>query len=177
MRLFSRLGLLAVMVVSMTCLTETADAQLFPIFKNRRKACCCKPTEPAPEPECTPEEPEPEATVCCAPAPAPEPEPTPVCCSEPAPAPEPTCCPIPVCEASAPEPVEPETEAPVSPCCCCCDQAAAASAIPASAPTENTAMIEQYGMPELAEGETLVSISPIEIPTSDASTTTSAVIE
>lgn len=155
MRLFSRLGLFAVMVVSsFNFLTESADAQLFPIFKCRKKACC---VEPAPEPVCCPaaEEPEPcpepePEPVCC---PAPEPAPEPVCCPEPAPEPEPVCCPA---------PAEPEP----APCCC--------STAPAAAPAADVAATDTYGMPELAEGETLVSISPIEVPTDAAETMTSA---
>ncbi len=158
MRLFSRLGLFAVIALS-TLLTESAEAQLFPIFKCRKKACC---EAPAPEPVCCPvaEEPEPcpEPEPVCCPEPAPEPEP--VCCPEPAPEPEPVCCPAPVCEV-----IEPEPAAPV-----CCESAA--MEIPAAAsPTAELAT--EYGMPELAEGETLVSISPIEVPTDSAATMTS----
>ncbi len=182
MRLFSRLGLFAVIALS-TLLTESAEAQLFPIFKCRKKACCeapapepvCCPVaeepEPCPEPEpvCCPEPaPEPEPVCCPEPAPEPEPvccpepapEPEPVCCPEPEPAPEPVCCPAPVCEV-----IEPEPAAPV-----CCESAA--MEIPAAAsPTAELAT--EYGMPELAEGETLVSISPIEVPTDSAATMTS----
>ena len=163
MRLFSRLGLFAVMVVSsFTFLTETADAQLFPIFKCRKKACCCKPAEPAPEPE----------PVCC---PAPEPEPEPVCCPEPAPEPEPVCCPepapAPVCCAVA-EPVEAPAEpepAPVAEPCCCGTVVSAPATAEAS--PEASPEVAEYGMPELAEGEVLLSISPIEVPTDDGTST------
>ena len=171
MRLISRLGLFAVMVVtSFTFLTDTADAQLFPIFKCRKKACCCKPAEPAPEPECTPEPaPEP-APVCC---PAPEPAPEPVCCPAPAPEPEPE--PAPVCCAMAapvevPAEPEPEPVAEPAPCCCCCCGTAAPATDSAEA-SGTSAEIAEYGMPELAEGEVLVSISPIEIPTDDGTST------
>ena len=180
MRLISRLGLFAVMVVtSFTCLTDTADAQLFPIFKCRKKACCCKPAEPAPEPECKPAEPAPEpAPVCC---PAPEPAPAPVCCPAPEPEPAPVCCAMaaPVEVPAEPEPVvepEPVAEPAPAPCCCCCCGTAAPTtdSAEASADTSGTsAEISKYGMPELAEGEVLVSISPIEVPTDGAATFTS----
>ncbi len=96
----------------------------------------------ASEPACC--EPEP---VCCEPAPEPEP----VCC-EPAPEPEPVCCepatePEPVCCEPAPEPepvcCEPEPE-PV-PCCTLNDS-----------------------LPELGEGEVLLSISPILVPIAES---------
>ncbi len=156
-----RLGLLAAMVASsLACLPETAEAKWIPIFKCRQKPA--EEAEPAPEP-CPAPEP---APACC-----PAPEPAPACCPAPEPAPAPVCCPEP-----APEPVcevaEPEPEPVACPCCCCCDgtEAPIAEAAPA---TDVSAQIEQYGMPELAEGETLVSISPIEVPTEeDAATLT-----
>lgn len=169
MRLISRLGLFAIMVVtSFTFLTDTADAQLFPIFKCRKKACCCKPAEPAPEPECKPAEPAPEpAPVCC---PAPEPVCCPVPAPEPEPAPAPVCCAV--AEPVGAPPVEPEPVAEPAPCCCCCGTAAPAPAT-AGAPPEESAEVSEYGMPELAEGEVLVNISPIEVPTDGTSTLTS----
>jgi hypothetical protein len=88
---------------------------------------------------------------CCAAEPEccePEPEPEPECCCEPAPEPEPVCCepePEPVCCEPEPEPVccepEPEPEPEPAPCCA-----------------------SYYPLPELAEGEILLSISPITFP-------------
>lgn len=166
---FSRLCLFAVMVVSScACLTETADAKWLPIFKCRQK--------PAEEAEAAPEPcpaPEPAPACCPAPAPEPEPAPAPVCCAEPAPQP--------VCEVEAPEPAPEPAAEPESPCCCCCcceaDLATAepipvADASPSEEVSDVAAQIEQYGMPELAEGETLVSISPLEVPTEEVSTLT-----
>ena len=173
MTLFSRFGLLAVMVVSSTaCLSDTADAKWLPIFKCRQK--CCEEVEPAPEPA-------PEVACCPAPAPEPEPmccpapEPAPVCCAAAEPAPEPEPVPATVCCAPAPEP-EPAPEPAAEPadccCCCCCDSAATETAVADAIPTSDTAAaIEQFGMPELAEGETLVSISPIEMPTEEEAAT------
>lgn len=171
-----RLSLLTVvMASSFALLPETAEAKWLPIFKCRQKPA--EEAEPAPEP-CPAPEP---APMCCPvvePAPEPEPaccpapEPTPVCCEEPTPEPTPVCCeeptPEPVCEVAAPEP-----EPVASPCCCCCGtEAIEVTAAESSPTTEVSAQIAQYGMPELAEGETLVSISPIEVPTEDAATYT-----
>ncbi len=153
MRLTTRLGLFAAISLS-TLLSGSAEAQLFPIFKCRKK-CCCE--APEPEPVCCPVAEEPE--------PCPEPEPAPVCCPEPEPAPEPdpVCCPAPVCETAEPAP---EPSAPV-----CCSETAGTEVTTTVSPTDTA--VSEYGMPELAEGETLVSISPIEVPTDDAATTTS----
>ena len=180
MRLIARLGLFAVMVISsFTFLTDTADAQLFPIFKCRKKAGCCKAAEPEPEPECTPAEP---APFCC---PAPEPAPEPVCHVAPEPAPEPEPVPATFCCAMAapvempaePEPVaEAVAEPAPAPCCCCCCGSSAPATDSAEASTEASdtpAEVSKYGMPELAEGEVLLSISPVEVPTDGTSTLTS----
>ena len=123
-------------------------SKLFKCKKAEEPACCPAPAcpepvccEPEPEPVCCEPEPEP---VCCEPAPAPEsppccePAPEPVCC-EPAPEPEPVCCE----PAPAPEP---------EPCC---------EPEPAPAPCCGSAMLQGYPLPELAEGEVLISISPI----------------
>ena len=148
MKLFSRISLFTLVVAGFFFVSaDNADAQLFSrLFKGRQSACC----EPAPEPEpvCCPE-PEPEP-VCC---PEPEPEPEPVCCPEPAP--EPVCCPEP-----APEP---------APCGCAdaTEPVAAESVAATEAPSP-------YGAPELAEGEVLISVSPIEVPTDAAQTVTAA---
>ncbi len=86
---------------------------------------------------------------CCAPEPVCcEPEPEPVCCE---PAPEPVCCepePEPVCCEPAPEPVccEPEPE----PCC-------------EPAPEPEPCCASYLPLPELAEGEVLISMSPIKL--------------
>ena len=141
------------------CLSETADAKWIPIFKCRQK--CAEEAEPAPEP-C----PAPEPAPACCPAPEPAPEPAPACCPAPEPEPAPVCCAEP-----APEP-EPAPEA--SPCCCGTEVAEVpAAATEEAAPASDiSAQIEQYGMPELAEGETLVSISPVEEATEEAATLT-----
>ncbi len=164
----SRLGLLAVVVASsLACLPDTAEAKWIPIFKCRQKSA--EEAEPAPEP-C----PAPEPAPACCPAPEPAPEPAPASCPAPEPEPAPVCCPEPasepVCEVAEPEPA-PEPE-PVACPCCCCGEVTAAPAAEAAPATEVSAQVEQYGMPELAEGETLVSISPIEVPTEEAATFT-----
>jgi len=74
--------------------------------------------------------------VCC------EPEPEPVCCE---PAPEPVCC------EPAPEPTCCEPEPAPEPSCC----------EPAPEPACCATI---YSLPPLAEGEILISISPIAIP-------------
>lgn len=160
----SRLGLLAVMVVSScACLTETADAKWIPIFKCRTK--CADEAEPAPEP-C----PAPEPAPACCPAPEPAPEPAPACCAAPEPAP--ACC-TPVPEPAPVSCAEPEPVAEVGPCCCgTAATEAPVAAAPETAPASGiSAQIEQFGMPELAEGETLVSISPVEVPTEEEAAT------
>ena len=168
MKLFFRMNLFTLVAAGFFFVSaENADAQLFGggLFKCRKSACCepepepepvCCP-EPAPEPVCCPE-PAPEPVCCPEPAPAPEP----VCCPEPEPAPEPVCCPEP---APAPEPVCCPEPAP-----CCCGAMEAAAAEPAPVAQEPS----PYGAPELAEGEVLISISPIEVPTDASQTVTSA---
>jgi hypothetical protein len=116
---------------------STADAGLF--AKLFGKKCC------APEPECC--EPEP---VCCEPEPVCC-EPEPVCCE---PAPEPVCCepaPEPVCCEPEPEPVCCEPEPAPEPCC------------EEPAP-EEPCCASNLPLPTLAEGEILLSISPILTP-------------
>ena len=148
-----RVRTLLVMGMTAACLIGSAgnaEAGLFSkLFKCKSKeesTCCPEPEPCCPEPEpCCPE-PEP---VCC-----PEPAPEPVCCPEPAP--EPVCCPAP-----APEPVccpEPTPE-PV-----CCEPVPE----PAPAPCCGSAMLQGYPSPELAEGEVLVSIDPISLPSEPA---------
>lgn len=134
------LGIAAALFVSAA---PNADAggllsKLFKCKKDEEPACCC----PAPEPECPAPEP-----VCCEPEPEPapvccEPEPEPVCC-EPAPEPEPVCCE----PAPEPEPVCCEPEPEPAPCC---------------------AMMDGYPLPVLAEGEVLISMSPIVLPSNQA---------
>ena len=155
MKLFSRISLFTLVVAGLFFVSaEDADAQLFSRLRQARQSACCEP-EPEPEPVCCPEPaPEPEP-VCC---PEPEPAPEPVCCAEPEPAPEPVCCPEP-----APEP---------EPCCC-----AAATEPTAAEPETAVAATEApspYGAPELAEGEVLISIAPIEVPTDAGQTVTAA---
>ena len=72
-----------------------------------------------------------------------------------------------------PEPVAKPAPAPC--CCCCCGTAAPAtdSADASTDTSETSAEVSKYGMPELAEGEVLVNISPIEVPTDGTSTLTS----
>lgn len=138
MKNWVRVGLAVVVTASMTNLDASdADAGLLAkLFGKKDECCCCEP-EPVccePEPVCCEPEPEP---VCCEPEPVCcEPEPEPVCCE---PEPEP-CCepePEPCCEPE-PEP-EPCCEPEPEPCCA------------------------SYPLPELAEGEVLVSITPLSL--------------